>query len=107
MIRRVIIRITRRILVLPLFLQLTRLDLWVLYALKARAARLPSEAFKCAALRSAGGADEMPIKQHFVKRFVAPASLRQDEGSCPRGHIIQAIRLMICNDAQPAEKSMF
>ena len=72
----------------------------MLYALKARAARLPQEAFKCAALRSAGGADEMLIKPHFVKHFVAPASRRQAEGSCPRGRIIQVIRLMICSDAR-------
>ena len=42
----------------------------------------------------------MLIKQHFVKHFVAPASLRQAEGSCPRGRIIQVIRLMICSDAR-------
>ena len=69
----------------------------MLYALKARAARLPQEAFKCAALRSAGGADEMLIKQHFVKRFVAPASFRQGEGSCPRGRLN---KLIICSDAR-------
>ena len=76
----------------------------MLYALKARAARLPQEAFKCAALRSAGGADEMLIKQHFVKRYVAPASLRQDEGSCPRGRLSQ---LIICNDIANAENLFF
>ena len=39
----------------------------------------------------------MLIKQHFVKRFVAPASIRQAEGSCPRGRLSQ---LMICIDAR-------
>ena len=73
----------------------------MLYALKARAARLLKEACKCAALRSAGGADEMLIRQHFVKRFAAPASLRQDEGSYPRGRLIH---LISCSDVQPAEK---